>query len=53
MYYICMKQINNNETQKKGEGKMKVYNVTIGKTVRYHSTIKKGKMLIEGSVDYD
>ena len=43
-----------NKTQNKTEaGKMKVYKVTIGKTERYYSTIKKGKILIEGSVDYD
>ncbi len=32
---------------------MKVYKVTISKSVRYYSTIKKGKAIIESTVNYD
>ena len=49
-----MKEIKNNETKNKTEaGKMKVYKVTISKSVRYYSTIKKGKAIIESTVNYD
>ncbi len=32
---------------------MKIYKVTVNKSVRYYSTITKGKVLIESTVDYD